>query len=344
MTIKEIAQKTGVSVATVSNIINNKGRVSDETRKRVEACIREAKYMPNAMAQNLKMQRSRTIGVIAEDMTVFVQPDIIDGITEHCEEMGYQVLLVNLRLYKKYNDTYYLSDEHKELSDNAIQKLLALQVEGIIYIAAHERVNDIIPEDIPVPVVVAYSFGNNPRFPSVVVDDRNGARILMEYLIGKGHSKIGVIAGKKESFHTRKRIEGYQSTLFDHGIVVNPDYVVYGDWERESGYNHTEELVKKGVTAIFCMNDIMAGGAYDKLEEMGLKVGKDISVVGYDNQIMASYEKPPLTTVGLPLHDIGYTACDVILKMLSGEHFKNTETVYYVECSLCERDSVKDIS
>jgi LacI family transcriptional regulator len=343
MTIKEIAQNTGVSVATVSNIINQKGRVSEETKERVEAYIREHNYTPNAVAKNLKMQRSHSIGVIAEDVSVFVQPDIIDGITECCEEEGFQVFLVNLRLYKKYGDKYYKNDDHKELVHKEIQKLIALQVEGIIYIAAHERSNAVIPEGLPIPVVMAYSFTNNPQIPSVVVDDRDGARQLMDYLIAKGHRKIGVITGKKESFHAQRRLEGYQSALFDHEMIVDPSLVRYGDWERDSGYRYTKELIEKGVTAIFCMNDVMAGGAYDQIEEMGLTVGEDIAVVGYDNQALASFEKPPLTTVALPLHDIGYQACGIILQMLSGRPLDNKEGLYRISCSLCERSSVNEI-
>ena len=145
-TIKEIAKACNVSVATVSNIINHKGSVGDATRERVEKVIREMNYTPNYVAKNLKTKNTRSIGVIAEDMTVFALPDIIDGITEYCEEADYQILLVNLRLYKKFQDNYYRDNRHKEIVRQEFQKLLAKQVEGIIYVAAHERLINIIPE------------------------------------------------------------------------------------------------------------------------------------------------------------------------------------------------------
>lgn len=344
-TIKEIAKASGVSVATVSNIINKKGKVSEQTRIRVEKVIEEMNYTPNSVAKNLKTKNSRCIGVIVEDMTVFAMPDIIDGITEYCEQRDYQILLVNLRLYKKYRDTYYDSDRYGNSVRQEIQKLVAKQVEGIIYVAAHERLIRVFPERLPVPMVVAYGYTSRKEIPSVMVADEQGARELVRYLISMGHRRIGVIAGKKCSMHTRARLEGYQRALFEGNVLYDPDLVVYGDWERESGYRNTDYLIEKKVTAIFCMNDFMAGGVYDRLDEREMKAGKEIAVAGYDNREMAGYEKPPLTTMGLPLHDIGYRASEVILKMLKKEE-KNAETdeVYYVECKPYIRQSVNQIS
>ena len=314
-TIKEIAKASGVSVATVSNIINEKGKVSEETRIRVQKIIEEMNYTPNSVAKNLKTKNSRCIGVIAEDMTVFALLDIIDGITEYCEKEDYQILLVNLRLYKKFEDTYYRSDRYGDIVQREIQKLVAKQVEGIIYVAAHERLINVFPEQLPVPMVVAYGYTSHRGIPSVMVSDEQGARELVKYLISMGHRRIGVIAGKKYSMHTRSRLEGYQRALFE-----------------------------KNVTAIFCMNDFMAGGAYDRLDERKLKVGRDIAVAGYDNREMAGYEKPPLTTMGLPLHDIGYRASEIILDMLKKEE-KNTEEadIYYVDCKPYIRQSVNQL-
>ena len=311
-TIKEIAKACNVSVATVSNIINHKGSVGDATRERVEKVIREMNYTPNYVAKNLKTKNTRSIGVIAEDMTVFALPDIIDGITEYCEEADYQILLVK-------------------------------QVEGIIYVAAHERLIDIIPEDLPIPTVVAYGFTGSGKIPSVVVKDIKGAHDLVSYIVSRGHRKIGVIAGKKESIHTQSRLEGYQKALFEGGILYDPDMVTYGDWDRQSGYENTDILLEKGATAIFCMNDFMAGGTYDRLEELGLHAGKDVAVAGYDNREMACYEKPPLTTMALPLHDIGYKACQIIIGILTKEEVELDNGNCFVECIPCIRESVNAV-
>jgi len=342
-TIKEIAKACNVSVATVSNVINNKGAASEETKKRIRKIIADLEYTPNYVAKNLKTKNTHSIGVVAEDMTVFAIPDIIDGITECCEKEDYQILLVNLRLYKKFSDSYYQNNDYKTIVYKEIKKLQSKQVEGIIYIAAHERLINVIPEDLTIPTVVAYGFTNKKEIPSIAVDDVNGAMELTRYLISYGHKKIGVITGNKDSMHTLARLEGYQRALFEGSLLYDLNLVVNGNWDRKSGYDRTDELIAKGVTAIFCMNDFMAGGACDRLDEMGIRVGKDIAVVGYDNREMASYEKPPLTTMGLPLHDIGYCAGEVIINLLQKKEPLSENGTYYIQCKPFIRESVNQI-
>ena len=128
-TIKELAKSCGVSVATVSNILNNKPGASETTRKLVLEMAEKLNYTPNIVAKNLKMQKTRSIGVIAEDMTIFSIPDIIDGITDYCQEQDYQILLTNLRLFKKYNDMYYNREDYFDLVRLEIKKLMEKQVE-----------------------------------------------------------------------------------------------------------------------------------------------------------------------------------------------------------------------
>lgn len=343
-TIKEIAKACNVSVATVSNILNDKPGASAATRKNVMAMIEKMNYTPNVVAKNLKLQKTRSIGVIAEDMTIFSIPDIIDGITEQCEQVDYQILLINLRLYKKYNDTYYSKDDYYEVVRREIKKLMQKQVEGIIYVAAHERPILCIPENLPIPAVMAYGYSRTPKVPSVVVDDRHGAYEITKYLIENGHTKIGVIMGKADSIHAQSRLVGYQEALFDSGILYSPGFVTEGDWNRESGYEGITKLLAKNITAVFCMNDLMAGGVYDRLAELGMTVGEDLSVVGYDNRELSSYYNPPLTTIDLPLHDIGYRASEIMIEMLEGREISEEDSVCAVECTRRIRKSVKDIS
>ncbi len=342
-TIKEIAKACGVSVATVSNILNNKPGASMETRKMVMQKVEEMQYTPNIVAKNLKMQKTRSIGVIAEDMTIFSIPDIIDGITEYCEKVDYQILLTNLRLFKKFNDSYYNRDDYYDRVLLEIKKLMEKQVEGIIYVAAHERTIKCIPNKLPIPAVMAYGYTENREVPSVVVDDTHGAYEVIRHLIDNRHQRIGVIMGKKDSMHAQARLVGYQTALFDSGILYNPELVVEGDWTRDSGYNCLPALMDKGVTAVFCMNDLMAGGVYDRLAEMGKRVGTDLSVVGYDNRELSSYYNPPLTTITLPLHDIGYRSGEIMIEMLEGKLLTEDEIVSAIPCSILLRDSVARI-
>ncbi len=153
-----------------------------------------------------------------------------------------------------------------------------------------------------------------------------------------------MIMGKADSIHAQSRLVGYQEALFDSGILYSPGFVTEGDWNRESGYEGITKLLAKDITAVFCMNDLMAGGVYDRLAELGMTVGEDLSVVGYDNRELSSYYNPPLTTIDLPLHDIGYRASEIMIEMLEGREISEEESVCAVECTRRIRKSVKDIS
>lgn len=344
-TIKELAKYCGVSVATVSNILNNKPGASEKTRKTVLEMAEKLDYTPNVVAKSLKMQKTRSIGVIAEDMTIFSIPDIIDGITDYCQERDYQILLTNLRLFKKYNDTYYNRDDYYKTVGFEIRKLMEKQVEGIIYVAAHERIIRCIPDTLSVPAVMAYGYSKSEKVPSIVVDDVRGASEMLQYLVSQGHRKIGVITGKPDSLHAQARLIGYQQVLFQNGILYDPGLVLEGDWTREAGYRCSNLLLEKGVTAIFCMNDLMAGGVYDRVDELGLMAGEDISIAGYDGRELSGYYRPPLTTVNLPLHDIGYKASERIIDLINGKIMEaGSENVSYVGCSLLVRKSIKNIT
>lgn len=340
-TIKEIAKKCGVSVATVSNILNGKPGASEATRELVLKTAEKMEYMPSYVAKSLKTRNTRSIGVIAEDMTIFSIPDIIDGITEYCEKVDYKILLTNLRLYKKYNDRYYHRDDYYGMVKQEIKKFVAMQTEGIIYVTAHERVLHCIPEDLPIPAVMAYGYTESKKIPSVVVDDQDGTYELISHLIKNGHEKIGVISGKQDSLHAQGRLLGYQKALRDNQLIYDPELICYGDWTRESGYQWVEKLLNQNVSAIFCMNDLMAGGVYDRADELGIRIPQELSVVGYDNRELSSYYKPPLTTVELPLHDIGYRAAEVMMELLTGKTKAGTrELIYQVPCNQLIRQSV----
>ena len=153
-----------------------------------------------------------------------------------------------------------------------------------------------------------------------------------------------MISGKQDSIHTQDRLLGYQKALRDHHLIYDPELVCSGDWTRRSGYECVEKLLRQEVTAVFCMNDLMAGGVYDRADELGLRIPEDLSVVGYDNRELSSYYKPPLTTIELPLHDIGYRAAEVMMELLAGKIKTGIkELVYQVPCDRLIRQSVREI-
>lgn len=345
VTLKEIARECNVSPTTISNILNGKPKVSEETRQRVMEAVDRMGYRPNYIAQGLRNQRTRTIGIVAEDIAQFTTPGIVEGIMNRCEEKGYRTIVKNLRLYARWSDSWFHNESgYHSILDPTMKELQSLLVDGIIYIAGHARVIDCFPEGFQIPAVMAYAFARNPQIPSVAIDDRRSSYEIVKYLISKGHKNIGVIGGKENNFHTKERLLGYQKALFESRILYNPLLVRYAGWDKESAYREAKELMKEDITAVFCMADRMAGGVYCLLAERGLRAGVDIAVAGFDNQEIAEYFVPGLTTMALPLEEIGHMSADLLLNRIEGMAEEGqVQNRYLIPCTFIERQSVHSI-
>lgn len=345
ITLKEIAQMCGVSTSTVSNILNGKNKVSEATRQRVLKIVKQTGYQPNYFAQGMRKQRTNIIGILTEDLSQFSSPPIIERIIACCEDMSYRTILINMRFYDRWKNTWFY-DEKKihSILDPAIQELLSIKVDGVMYVAGHGRVINCFPEDFKVPAMVVYAYSKSPKFTSVVIDDEKGGYDMTRHLISMGHRRIGVIAGTADNLHTQKRMLGYQKALFENQIPYNSDLIRYGDWERQSGCQEVEGLISEGVTAIFCMNDTMAAGVYDYLEEHGMKAGKDISVAGYDNKEVSEYLRPSLTTNEIPLTEIGTKSAEIMIRsLIEGSECSKAGGIIKIPCRIIKRNSVKKI-
>lgn len=343
VTLKEIAKECRVSPATVSNILNGKPKVSEETRQRVLDTVEKRGYRPNYIAQGLRNQKTKTIGIIAEDIAQFTTPEIVDGIMSRCKEKGYRAVVKNLRLYARWSDSWYDNESsYHSILDPTLKELESIRVDGIIYIAGHARVIHCFSEDFKTPAVMAYAFTDNRRVPSVAIDDKKSACEMIHYLISRGHRKIGVIGGRENNIHTQQRLQGYQKALFENRILFNPSWVRYADWEKEGAYQEARELLKEDVTAVFCMADRMAGGVYRCLDEIGLRAGRDIAVAGFDNHDIAEYFVPGLTTMALPLREIGNVSADYLLKQMEEAQEEIPEKIL-IPCTFTERESVHTI-
>ena len=339
VTIKEIARLTGVSVATVSNVLNGKSGAAGAAKAReISSVARNLHYMPNTIARNLKQQKTNTIGIITEDLTVFNTPEIVDGIDSFCEENRYEIILGNMRLFKRYNNDFTDTPEHHKLLDSMIRNLMARQVEGIVYVGYHCREIAYLPSRVQVPFAYAYCYPREEIYPSVLFDDEKAARDVTKKLIAKGHRSIGVICGPKTSYHTRTRLEGYRAALKEHRIKIKPALITYGDWERPSGYNMASLLLDQKVSAIFSFNDLMASGVYEQATERGLRVGKDISLFGFDNRDISQGYVPALSTVHVPLNEIGRRSAEIVLNKINGRRVIKKRI--YLPCTVLERNSI----
>ena len=319
VTLKEIAQHCGVSVTTVSNIVNNSPKkVRDETRKKVMEAIEELGYHPNYFAQGLRRQRTQTIGVITEDLEQFTTPEIVEGIMKYCEEKKYRVLLQNLRLYSRWQDKWY-NDEtliHSVL-DPAMKELVSIKADGLIYVAGHEREIHLFEKKTDMPIVLAYCCSDE-SMTSVEIDDEEGGYQMVSYILAQGYRKLGVISGRADNIHAKRRLLGCQRAL----------------------------LVNAGVDAIFCMSDWMAGGVYNCIHDMGLEVGKDIAVTGFDNEKIANWYIPKMTSSRLPLLEVGTESARLLFEKIekqdSDYNGADSDTVKHIKipCEIKIRESV----
>ncbi|NLE25021.1 MAG: LacI family transcriptional regulator [Clostridiaceae bacterium] len=334
-TINEISKKANVSIATVSKVLNGKKGVSKDTIEKVMNIAKELNYRPNLTARSLKNGQSRTIGVITEDLTVFNAPEIVDGIDAYCENNDYHYILGNLRFNKRFGNNINNKD-CVELVHSQMDTMLSKQVDGIIYIGYHSRA--IAPISDEVPFVYTYCYSTDPNIPSVLYDDQKAAYEATQLLINRGHRNIGVIAGQAGSMHAANRMLGYQEALFTNNIPYNPNLTLYGDWERDKGYELSEKLIEKGVTAIFAHNDIMATGVIEYCNKHGIQVGKDLALIGFDNREIGIVSRPTLSTVSLPLFEMGQAATKLLLDKLAGQPVQYGQKLM-LACSLIERES-----
>lgn len=347
ITLKDIAKRCDVSPSTVSNILNGKTNVSEATKNKVLDAIKESGYQPNYFAQGMRKQKTNIIGIIVEEIDNFSSPGVIEGIMAYCENKGYRTILENMRMYDRWRNAWWEENvkEYHDILKLAMREMSSIKVDGIIYVAGHARVIDCFPEDFEAPAVMAYGYSGSKKYPSVVIDDEKGSYDMTKYLISMGHRKIGVICGCPDNIHSQKRCLGYQKALFGEKILYNPELIRYGDWYRKSASIETENLIREGVTAIFCFNDQMAGGVYDYLEDHQMKAGKDIAVVGYDNQEFTNYFRPQITTMEIAVREIGNKAAEILLDIIDDKYDWDINPKNEIEIPgrLIERASVNRI-
>jgi LacI family transcriptional regulator len=339
VSIKDIAQLTGVSTATVSNVLNGKsGAASDAKAREITEIAKNLKYIPNSIARSLKQKKTNSIGIITEDLTVFNTPEIVDGVDAFCEENGYQTIIGNMRLFKRYNNDFTDTPKHHELLDTMILNMLSKQVEGIVYIGYHCREIHYLPNGVRVPFCYAYCYPSEGVYPSVMFDDERAAFEVTNLLIKNGHHDIGLICGPAESYHTQARLNGFKKSIAKKHLTYDEKKILYGDWERLTGYKLGAALIDMGVSAIFAFNDLMASGVYECAEERGLKIGKDISLFGFDNRDISNGYIPGIATVEAPLADMGRKCAEIILTAIN-KHRIGKKRIY-LPCSILLRGSL----
>ena len=338
-TMRDVALLAGVSTATVSHVINGSKNISADTTERVLQAISQVNYKPNTLAKSLRMGQSHTIGVLVEDIRGLPVASIVSGISETLAKGGYKTILHDLHLLEKLYNQYEQIGSYRQRINDGLSLLQSANVDGIIYVAMHDRHLDYLFDEMDIPLVFAYSHGTE-KDTYITYSNRDSAADIIRFLIGKGHKHIAVIAGHPHSYPTAQRLLGIQMAMQQVGLSLPQEYIRYGNWEYESGMVQTGELLRLPIrpTAIFAMNDLMAAGCMAVLTSEGLRIPQDIAVAGFDNREIAEYLQPPLTTVALPTTEIGVQAALHIIDMISNPRIHPAREI--INCSIVERASV----
>jgi DNA-binding LacI/PurR family transcriptional regulator len=306
VTMRDVAQKAGVSLKTVARILQAGGEIAAETRARVLAVSDELGYHPNLIAHDLITERTHTVGIVIADITNPYFAMVVRGAQDIARYKSYHVLLCN---------TY--ESQQEEL--RTLQALADQGVDGIIMFPGFYTGNnlEIFAEQFRPLVVVNHVF-QHPNVSLVLTNNYEGARTAVEYLIHKGHRAIGLLAGRELSPARGQRVRGYRDALTAHELPIVEERILGGSPTQETGYENALQLFAQApdTTAIFAYNDLMALGAIKACREVGRRVPEDCAVIGFDDTLFASLTMPPLTTIRLDKYGTGRQAMARLLAMM----------------------------
>lgn len=311
-TIVDVARAAGVSVATVSRVVNGNYPVKNETRERVQHAIDALQYVPNVQARELNMQRSSTIGVVVPGLYNMFFAEVIDGIEKNMRREGFSLLL-------------NCAQNDPELEIECIKTLVSRNVSGIIVISPNTQgMRETFYRQLVkrVPLVFINGYRRIPNVSYVTNDEALGTQQALEYLMGLGHQRILLVRGEHSDSYTVKE-NAYRSFLTEKGCFHEEDIIDIGEGNSVETVTSARDrllavLPETQATAIFCCNDLMATGAIKACKELSLRVPQDMSVLGYDNITLSRLIEPEITTMDQNMFQLGSNAAAVLVEMIHG--------------------------
>ena len=303
-TMSDVAEQAGVSVTTVSHVINNTRPVSEDLRGRVVLAMAALNYQPNRLARSLRQGRTHTLGMIVPDNANPYFAEVARGIEETAYRNQYSLILCN-------------SEGDVDRERFYINVLLEKQVDGLILVAAGSSTSSIADIALP-PMVVVDRDLPNIHADAVLTENAQGGRLATGHLLALGHRRIACITGASDVTSAAERATGYRQALVAAGVAVDESLVVKAAFDYASGYAAAKGLLTcpNPPTAIFACNDLMAVGAISAGIELGLRIPADLSIVGFDDVQLASFANPPLTTVAQPKREMGDLAVSLLLERM----------------------------
>ncbi|WP_029452672.1 LacI family DNA-binding transcriptional regulator [Clostridium algidicarnis] len=314
ITISDIAEKAGVSLATVSRVLNDSGYVKEETRIRVQKVIKDLNYTPSAIARSLSKNKTNTIGVIVPDIVNPFFGEVIKGITEVAEKSGLNIILCN-------------TDESKEKELRALKVLTEQRIQGIIIAptSAEDEFNSEYLktlENMGIPIVLVDGNVKYTTFNGVFVDNIKGAYEATEALIKEGHRKIGVITGRMNSKPAKDRYLGYQKALLMNNISLEEKYTFYGDYKEETAYKITKDIIKMKdrPTALFVCSNMTTLGSLKAIYEEKINIPEDISLVAFDKVEILNILGFNISYVNGPSVEMGKLGMQMLVDILNNKN------------------------
>jgi LacI family transcriptional regulator len=306
--IRDVAKRAGVAPITVSRVINDSGSVSAKTRTRVEEAIQELGYVPNRLARSLRLSRTHTLALVVTDITNPFWTTIVRGVEDAAQDAGFNVILCN-------------TDESEAKQEQYLDVLLQKRVDGILLVPASssaEPVDRVQRQNLP--LVVLDRRVCSAQVDVVRGDSEEGAHQLVRHLLSLGHRRVAVLSGPKDVSTAEDRVIGYRRALAESGVEVRADWVLYGRFSKESGYEMTQQVLATAPrpTALFAGNNFIAIGVLLALKDAGLRIPEDISVVAFDDLMANLAVDPFLTVVDQPSYEMGRQAAELLLARLSG--------------------------
>lgn len=326
-TMRDVAERAGVSKTTVSHVINNTRFVEEETKQRVLQAIAELGYYPNAAARSLTTKRTGTIGVVISDATNLFFSEVMLGIEDVLQPENYGLIVCN-------------TDEILEREAHYLELLLSQRVEGIIAAATSQRWAILAEAEVQhTPIVFMDRTFKDSKGPYVGVNNERGAYSGTQHLIEQGHRQIGIFAGFQRLSTMRERLAGFRQALHEHGIFLPEAWVITSTLSIEAGRKAACQLLSRPErpTALFINNNLLSLGVLLAIKELGLRCPEDIALVGFDDHPWAAVSNPPLTVVRQPTRELGQIAAQMLLALINGE--RPAESRVILECELIMRKS-----
>ncbi len=328
-TIADVAERAGVSTATVSRVVAGIGRSRPDTSAAVIAAVEALGYRPSGVARSLRMQRTRTLGLIVSDIQNPFFPELVRAADDAARAIDYSILLGSAA-FDEVRAVHYLN------------LMVDRRVDGII--VASSQVSDLSWQWLiasPVPVIVVNAEPPDYGVPSIASDNEAGSRLVVEHLVALGHRRIGYIRGPESFTAARPRFEGFRKGCEDAGLGPDDTPIVEGEGQVDSGERAVGLMLGQApwVTAIACYNDLTAIGALRMLRGAGRRVPEDVSVVGFDDIAAASWVVPALTTICQPKAEMGRLAVEYLVRVLEGGASEPVPEILRLPLSLRVRES-----